>query len=101
MSVAAYDLPTDTDLLTLECDMDRVWSRGCKILEDACQAVADVTGYDADALADDKAAFADILTDRFHPACEEMERRHGIYPDMPWRDANTVPPIPTRTKEAA
>lgn len=92
---AAYDLPEDADLIQLECAMDRVWSRGCKNLEDACQSVADVTGSDADALADDKAAFADILTDRYHPACEEMERRHGIYPDMPWRDANTL------TQEAA
>ena len=96
---AAYDLPEDADVLALECAMDRVWSRGCKNLEDGCQAVGDVTGCDdVDALESDKAAFADILTDRFHPACEEMEQRHGYYPPMPWRDANTATP---ETQEAA
>ena len=100
---AAYDLPEDADVLALECAMDRVWSRGCKNLEDACEGAADVIGYSqlATAYESAKAAFADILTDRYHPACEEMERRHGIYPDMPWRDANTEPtPLPS-TQEAA
>ncbi len=99
---AAYDLPEDAEVLALECAMDRVWDRGCKNLEDALEAAADVLGfgYDSSALACDKAAFADILTDRFAAPCEEIERKHGYYPPMPWRDANTVTPT-TTSKEAA
>ena len=72
--------------------MARVWGAASRLIETA-QRIADDYAKPGD-VDKRKAELADIFDDIFGPACDA----EGC--DMPWRDENTAPALPT-SKEAA